>query len=296
MSFNAIPSKVFISYAHEDEECAKRLYNDLKAAGLDPWLDKKSILPGEDWKISIRKGIRDSKYFMPLLSSNSVERRGYVQKELKQALEILEEMDPLEIFVIPIRLDNCKISNKRINSRQIEDLSQNWNQGIKRVLKSIGIDKQSQGRIVDPLKEKQWTDLLGSVDEKNCIPFLGEELPSKWLPVSSDISSSWTREFSYPFEDCSQLPLVAQFLALAYEDNNYPKKVLSKYLKDKKIPDFSLIENRDTPYAVLAGLDLPIYITTNYDHCMESALKSRGKEPVSEFCRWNEKLSNLCCR
>jgi Caspase domain/SIR2-like domain len=39
------------------------------------------------------------------------------------------------------------------------------------------------------------------------------------------------------------------------------------------------------------GLNLPIYITSNYDHFMEAALKSRGKRPISDFCRWNEDLA-----
>jgi len=56
------------------------------------------------------------------------------------------------------------------------------------------------------------------------------------------------------------------------------------------IPDFRLAEFRNTPPAVLADLNLPIYITTNYDHFIEEALKSRGKEPISDFCRWSEDL------
>ena len=48
----------------------------------------------------------------------------------------------------------------------------------------------------------------------------------------------------------------------------------------------------NTPYAVLADLNIPIYITTNYDHFMEAALRSKGKEPVSEFFRWNKYTLN----
>jgi hypothetical protein len=44
---------------------------------------------------------------------------------------------------------------------------------------------------------------------------------------------------------------------------------------------------------VAADLNQPIYITTNYDKFMEAALKSRGKEPVSEFCRWNSYAQDL---
>lgn len=141
------------------------------------------------------------------------------------------------------------------------------------------------------LENNAWNELLlDYIYEDNCISFIGPEAYKSWL--GEDIASRWADNYSYPLEKSHPLAKIAQFLAIKHEDNNYPKKILSKYLKDKKIPDFSLSENSDSPYAVLAELDLPIYITTNYDHCMESALKSRGKEPVSEFCRWSEKLSN----
>lgn len=45
---------------------------------------------------------------------------------------------------------------------------------------------------------------------------------------------------------------------------------------------------RKIPYAILADLNIPVYITTNYDHLMEKALEDKGKKPVSEFCRWNK--------
>lgn len=72
--------------------------------------------------------------------------------------------------------------------------------------------------------------------------------------------------------------------------NLFPNTNVIVELKRIKPPDFCLEEFKNTPYAGLSDLHLPVYITTNYDHFMEEALKSRGKEPVSEFCRWNEDL------
>jgi TIR domain len=50
-------TQVFISYAREDINAAQRLYNELKNAGLVPWMDKYSILPGQNWDIEIKKAI-----------------------------------------------------------------------------------------------------------------------------------------------------------------------------------------------------------------------------------------------
>jgi hypothetical protein len=74
---------VFVSYAREDSAAALRLYEDLKPrADLGLWLDKKDLLPGQTWSLEIRKAIRKSRYFIPLFSSTSVQKRGYVQKEI----------------------------------------------------------------------------------------------------------------------------------------------------------------------------------------------------------------------
>ena len=43
---------VFISYAREDFPAAKRIYDELRRAGVEPWLDKESLLPGQKWKVA----------------------------------------------------------------------------------------------------------------------------------------------------------------------------------------------------------------------------------------------------
>ena len=106
--------KVFISYAREDIETARRLYSDLKKAGVDTWLDCEKLLVGQNWKVMIRKAIRESSYFLALLSENSLSKQGYVQKELKIALDMLDERSPEDVFVLPARLDDCKPADERL--------------------------------------------------------------------------------------------------------------------------------------------------------------------------------------
>jgi hypothetical protein len=102
---------VFICYADEDIDKAKRLYKDLKNANLNPWLDKESLRAGEKRRIAIEHAIKKSRYFIPLLSSNSIQKRGFVQRELKEGLDVLKEFPESDIFIIPARLDDCEISN-----------------------------------------------------------------------------------------------------------------------------------------------------------------------------------------
>ena len=130
---------VFISYAREDAEHADRLYNDLKAGGLIPQRDKDAILPGYNWEIAIRKTIKNSQFFIPLFSSNSVDKIGYVQKELKYVIDNFDEFPESQIYVIPARLDNCQISYRKLEDIQYIDLFPDWDKGIGQIFEAIGI-------------------------------------------------------------------------------------------------------------------------------------------------------------
>ena len=66
--------KVFISYAKEDFEFAQKLYDYLSENGFKPWLDKKNLLPGQQWDYEIKKGLREANYVILLLSENSVKK------------------------------------------------------------------------------------------------------------------------------------------------------------------------------------------------------------------------------
>jgi hypothetical protein len=107
----------------------------------------------------------------------------------------------------------------------------------------------------------------------------------EYFGSGSELSEKIAKEFEYPFDDTWNLAKVAQFAAIKKRDSFRVRKFVADYIKNKKLPDFN---NPAEPHKILAKLDLPIYITTNYDHLMYEALKSDGKKPVIEFCRWND--------
>lgn len=142
MSKSALNQKIFISYARMDAEAAKRIYEDLTSLGADVWFDQESLRPGQKWKNTIKQEIKERRYFLAVMSQNSVNKRGYVQKEIVEALEILDEFPPSEIFIIPVRLDNCIPSHARLNDLHRIDMFPKWDDGIKKILSSIGIRSQ----------------------------------------------------------------------------------------------------------------------------------------------------------
>lgn len=103
------PLKVFISYTTADRDQAIKLYKKLIAKSIDAWIDVEELLPGQDWKLEIDKALRTSDAIIICVSNQSVTREGYVQKELKHALDLAQEKPEGTIFLIPVRLEDCQV-------------------------------------------------------------------------------------------------------------------------------------------------------------------------------------------
>ncbi len=142
-------------------------------------------------------------------------------------------------------------------------------------------------------REYYWEQILRDISKKTCTPIIGEGICASYIPPSKEIARKWAEEYGYPLEDSYQLSRVAQYLAIENKQESSPKEILFREVETINPPDFSTKELENTPHSVLADLNLPIYITTSYDLFMEAALKSKGKSPISEFCRWNRALSDL---
>ena len=134
--------KVFISYAREDIEIARKLRDDLEKAGIKTWLDKEDLLPGQKWRDVISREIRESSYFIALLSSGSLSKHGFVQSELKKALDALKEFPSDQIFVIPVRIDDCKPQDEQLQNLHWADLFPSYENGLNKILRALGKETQ----------------------------------------------------------------------------------------------------------------------------------------------------------
>jgi len=137
---------VFISYAKEDYEIAKRLHDDLKKAGAKPWLGQENILPGQTWKKEIDKAIKKSSYFIALMSNNSISKKGYVQKELKIALDMRYERPYLDIFLIPVKIDNCIPKDERLTDLHWADFNISYESGFNDICKILNLRKKQKAK------------------------------------------------------------------------------------------------------------------------------------------------------
>lgn len=74
---------------------------------------------------------------MILMSVSSCSRSGFLNKEIREALEVLEEQIESRPFLIPVRLNNCEPSHTELSALQRVDMFPNWSAGLRQILKAL---------------------------------------------------------------------------------------------------------------------------------------------------------------
>ena len=104
--------KIFLCHSSSDKHSVRVLRRKLLDDGCQPWLDEEDILPGQDWDREIRRAIRASDLVLVCLSRSSVNKVGYLQKEIRSVLDAADEQPEGTIFVIPARLEPCEVPER----------------------------------------------------------------------------------------------------------------------------------------------------------------------------------------
>lgn len=106
MTADASLRAVFLSYASQDAEAAKRLCDTLRAAGIEVWFDQSELRGGEAWDQKIRREIRDCALFLPIISVNTASRpEGYFRLEWAVADQRTQMMARNKVFIVPVCID-----------------------------------------------------------------------------------------------------------------------------------------------------------------------------------------------
>ena len=160
---------------------------------------------------------------------------------------------------------------------------------------------------------EKWPALLQSIRAGRCTPVIGPGLLESLAGSTRALARAWARTYNYPMlADREDLPQVAQYLVVN-QDTNFPRDELENAMRgalkarypevagDEAAPiDALLVAAADWRerhgqlggHAVLAGLPLPIYITTAVDRLLEHNLTRAGKAPASGLCAWNGDVSD----
>jgi len=137
---------VFICHASEDAAAAATLADQLRAGGLDPWLDKEQIGGGARWDDLIEKTIGEVSYFVVLQSESMVKQQeSYFFTEIDLAIKRTSRIrkDLQVVFILPAAIDDCE-RLPMLSEWQTHDLRSD--KGAANLIKEIRRDVERRNR------------------------------------------------------------------------------------------------------------------------------------------------------
>lgn len=102
---------IFLCHTSKDKPQVRDYYYRLINEGYSAWIDEEKLQPGHAWKLEIEKAIQNSNVVIIFLSKKSVDKEGYVQREIFDAVELAEKSTK-STLIIPVRLEECSIPKK----------------------------------------------------------------------------------------------------------------------------------------------------------------------------------------
>ena len=111
----ASPTAVFLSYAREDTDAARRIADALRSHGVEVWFDQDELIGGDAWDRKIRQQIKECALFVPVISANTDARaEGYFRLEWLLAVERSRLMSEEKTFLIPVVVDRTTEANAKV--------------------------------------------------------------------------------------------------------------------------------------------------------------------------------------
>ena len=137
-------SHVFVSYVREDAVLVDQLRRDLERVGVEVWLDRERLEPGQRWRGAIHAAIQSGACFIACFSSASAERaRTYMNEELTVAIEELRQRPTDRTWFIPLLLSEAAIPDRDIGGGEtlrdlhFADLAADWEKGVADVARAV---------------------------------------------------------------------------------------------------------------------------------------------------------------
>jgi hypothetical protein len=108
--------KVFLCHASEDGLRVKKLHDHLHLLRIDAWLDKTELVLGDVWREEILRAIEQTDFFAVCLSRTAVAKTGFVQNEIRLAIQEYQRRPLGSAYLLPIKLEECEIPRIRLDS------------------------------------------------------------------------------------------------------------------------------------------------------------------------------------
>lgn len=161
--------RIFLCHSSGDKQAVRELYQRLRADGFDPWLDEENLLPGQDWQQKIPEAVSAADVVLVCLSQSSITKKGYVQKEIKYALDVADQQPPDTIYLIPLKLEECDIPERLSRWHWVNLFEAN---GYARLLSALNrrIQTISVSSNVNNIKSQDAPALISELNDGKVVP------------------------------------------------------------------------------------------------------------------------------
>ena len=129
--------RLFLGYVREDAARVTLLFEQLARAGFDPWMDLHKLLPGQNWPRAIENAMEVADFVILCFSRRAISKRGGFQAELRYALECARRMPLESVYLVPLRLDECRVPAEVAQQVHYVDMFPDWERGRRRLLQVL---------------------------------------------------------------------------------------------------------------------------------------------------------------
>lgn len=154
--------RYFLSYARADASFALRLAGDLKAAGVDVWVDQLDILPSQRWDRTLETALRGAAGVLVILSPRSVASEN-VMDEVGFAIDQRKD-------VIPVLHERCDVPI-RLSRFQHVDFTRDYAAALARC-KSALLPRATKPE-AQPSPDRDWSPALLERAEQELTTYVG---------------------------------------------------------------------------------------------------------------------------
>ena len=133
-------SRVFLSHSSKDKQAVRKLAEDLRAAGVDVWLDEEQIAAGESIAQKLQEGLKRSAYLAIWLTENATSS-GWVETEWQTMLH--KEIAEHRIIVLPLLAETCEIP-PLLRDKRFVDFRGDYSAGLADLLRSLGARRECE--------------------------------------------------------------------------------------------------------------------------------------------------------
>lgn len=163
------PLQVFLCHSSDDKPTVREIYSRLDSEGwIDTWLDEKKLYPGQDWNYEIEQAVEQADVILVCLTKNSVNKEGYIQRELRRILDLADEKPDGTLYIIPVKLEECE-PPKRIRRWQYSNYfpESNRDSAYQLLLESLKIRATRLGVSTNPIHQKEKPHTHSSVPPRS---------------------------------------------------------------------------------------------------------------------------------